>query len=196
VVSLVIFCYFKPNLSIVGAFALGYIPVLPKTFSGLTELVGLVEPEKIAAELSTVDFPISVDMRSIDFLRRHVDWTYEILKAAEVDEQIVKIAAAHHILEDKNPAQLNVAEIGSSTKFLELTDKYQAYLYRILALVDKFDAFLGRGEQEKTHIETIAALQRKVNESNLSPEVKEEYEEIIRTVFENSERELSIRAQE
>lgn len=179
-------------------FVHGYIPVFPDKFSDFVEMVGLENPEQIAVDLSTSDLPIDADMRPIDFLRRHVDWTYLILKETGLDEEIVKIAASHHILENKNPAQLSEEEISSSVQRLEITDKYHAYLYRILTFVDQYDAFKNRGTKPMieplTHDKIIELLRNKVQTvTHLSDEAKDKYLEIINQIFAESEKELDVR---
>lgn len=161
-------------------------------FSDLVQAVGLANPENIANEFSTPSLVVSANIRVIDFWRLHVDWTYQILQAVGVDEEIVKIAASHHILEDKNPAGLTEAEINPSAKVLEATDKYQAFRYRILLVIfDQGQASLERGL--KSHSETVVYLREKVAKSKLSPAAQAEFQKIISEVFEGAEKELSVR---
>lgn len=171
----------------------GFVGVLPPTLGEFIKLLDKeADPETTTALFSTPEYPVISDMRPIDFLRRHVDWTYQILKNAEVDEELVKIAASHHLLEGKNPANLNVEEMESSIKILELTDKYQAYKYRVLILIDFYQAGQGRGAQK--HADIIVSLKRKVSESELlSEEVKAEYLRIIDNVFDVSEEVLEVK---
>ncbi len=137
----------------------------------------------------------------LDFWRRHADWTYEILKNnPAIDSEIVKVAASHHILEDKNPAQLPLSEIPHSAKVLEVTDKYQAFRERIsrgiksgkmeihlLALIDKYQAF--RRRSAMSHEQAVKILKSMVEQSELGKDVQKEYIDII-VSFENAKSEL------
>ena len=161
-----------------------------KTFNDLTHESGIPHPDLLAESLSSTDAPLTVDTPAIDFWRRHVDWTFEVLQASDVDEKIVRIAASHHILEGKNPAHLADEEIHRESKILEVADKYHAHAYRVLAIVDKYQAIRERGAV-KTHEETIAFLHQIVDRSRVADALKADYHEIIDNVFSRAKSDLA-----
>jgi len=135
------------------------------------------------------------------FWRRHVDFTYDVLKNnPAISQAVTEIASSHHILEGKNPADLPWDEVPRAAIILEITDKYQAGRERInrdispnkltvhmLTVLDKYQAF--RRRSALTHQETVKILRIVVEKSNLEKNVKEEYQKVI-AYFENSEAEL------
>ena len=111
--------------------------------------------------------------KMIDFWRRHVDWSYEILKNNRsdlIDEEVILIVAAHHLLDGKDPAQILAKgqEVSLNAQFLEIIDKYQ-----ILTLIDKYQAY--RGRSNYSHEEAILYLKDLVEKSNFSEKTKQEY---------------------
>jgi hypothetical protein len=124
--------------------------------------------------------------KMIDFWQKHVDWTYDILKANQggvIDERTIDIASSHHILDGKNPANLPLEKISDDVKTIELIDKYQ-----ILTLIDKYQAY--RGRSAYSHEEAIVALKDNVNKSILPAEAKKDYLRFIEKTLEKSEEEL------
>lgn len=109
----------------------------------------------------------------IEFWRRHVDWTYDILKNNQngiIDDEVIIIASSHHILDGKNPAKRDLDKIPEEAKALEMMDKYQ-----ILTLIDKYQAY--RGRSAYSHEEAIKEL-RKITDP-LPEKTKKEYLKII-----------------
>ncbi|MFA5127996.1 MAG: HD domain-containing protein [Patescibacteria group bacterium] len=151
-------------------------------FEDLARNAGFENSDRLIEVLSSEQTPLTKDTPAIVFWRYHADWTYEILKDAGIDEQIVRIASSHHILVGKNPAHLSEEEIGKGAKTLELTDKYHAHGHRVLEMVDKLQATMERGAQ-KTHEEIIAFLYKIIDDSTVSDNLKNDYREIIEKVF-------------
>jgi hypothetical protein len=114
----------------------------------------------------------------ITFWRRHVDWTWDILKnnsTQEITEEVATVAASHHILDQKNPANLDIDNIPESAQFLEITDKYI-----LLTLADKYQAFIERNK--KSHNEAIRAIQKMIEQSNLSEKIQKKYFTILKKI--------------
>ncbi len=115
------------------------------------------------------------NLTMIDFWRMHVDWTYDILSqhlSPEVDEKVVVIAASHHLLDGKNPAELAEDEIPEESQWLEVTEEYQ-----VLTLVDKYQAF--RQRSAVSHEEAIAFLLAMIEKSKLSDILRDSYRKIV-----------------
>ena len=113
--------------------------------------------------------------KMIDFWRRHVDWTWEILTNNEqgaITRDVSVIASSHHVLDGKNPAQISEQEIPLESKTIELIDKYQ-----FLTLLDKYQAF--RDRSALSHSAAIEALRKIVSKSILNPKTQKKYLEII-----------------
>jgi HD-GYP domain-containing protein (c-di-GMP phosphodiesterase class II) len=139
---------------------------------------GREEIEKILGEELGIDVEKE---RMIDFWRRHVDWTYEILQAHKggpIDDEVISVASSHHILDGKNPAGLSLETIPSDAKVLEAMDKYQ-----ILTLIDKYQAY--RGRSAYSHEEAIQALEEIVAKSSLPKVAEKEYLRFIKILAES-----------
>jgi len=160
-----------------------------KNFDDLAVAAGFSDSQSLAESLSGEQTPISGEMPAIDFWRYHADWTYEVLNQAGVGEEITRIAASHHILEGKNPARLADEEISSESKILEVADKYHAHGYRVLAIMDKYQAIRERGAA-RSHEEIIAFLHRIVDKSRVSEQLKKDYHEIIDHIFAGAKNDL------
>ncbi len=79
----------------------------------------------------------------VDFWRRHAEWTYKILKddrGPGLDEDLVKIAASHHLLERQNPAGLDLQHVPAEAQVLEVLEGTE-----LLVAVDKYQAYRSRG---------------------------------------------------
>ncbi len=115
------------------------------------------------------------NLTMIDFWRMHVDWTYDILSqhlSKEVDEKVVVIAASHHLLDGKNPAELAEDEIPPESQWLEVAEEYQ-----VLTLVDKYQAL--RQRSACSHEEAVRILLSMVDNSKLRDNLKNNYRKII-----------------
>ena len=115
------------------------------------------------------------NLTMIDFWRMHVDWTYDILSqhlSKEVDEKVVVIAASHHLLEGKNPAELADDEIPPESQWLEVAEEYQ-----VLTLVDKYQAL--RQRSACSHEEAVRILLSMVDNSKLSDALRDSYRKIV-----------------
>ncbi len=115
------------------------------------------------------------NLSMIDFWRMHVDWTYDILSqhlSKEVDEKMVVIAASHHLLDGKNPAELTEDAIPLESQWLEIAEDYQ-----VLTLVDKYQAL--RQRSACSHEAAVEILLRMVDNSSLSENLKNNYRNII-----------------
>jgi len=157
-----------------------------------TEQVDFIE----CRERLRSDLEVDIETETmIDFWRRHADWSYDILfkEALEQDlhnekagqkitSDLVIMAASHHILDNKNPANIKIEDIPASSRALEIMDKYE-----ILALADKYQAFIDRGHLN--HTETISALRNIVEQSKLSTSLKKDYNKFI-DILASSEVEL------
>jgi hypothetical protein len=102
----------------------------------------------------------------IGFWRRHAEWTYGILQSAagpEVDADLIKIAASHHLLENQNPARLDLKEVPAEAHVLEVLEESE-----LLAAVDKYQALRARGGSR--HEEALDKLQTIILERTDLPE--------------------------
>jgi len=160
------------------------VPKTIRDFMEETEMRGAFEVEAVLEK----ELKIKSDAKPIiDFWRDHADWTYDLLshhREGEVDDDVVTIASTHHVLEGRNPAHVPLDDIHPGSKVLELMDKYQT-----LAMIDKYQAFRGRGGLD--HEKAIEAL-RRIIEANktLDTVAKQEYGRII-DVLASSEEELT-----
>jgi len=119
---------------------------------------------------------------ALHFWRRHAQWTYDILKKnshGKIDDELIRIASSHHMLEGENPAGISEDEISQGSRALEVIDKYY-----FLALVDKYQAF--RERSQKTHQEAIDILIEMVEKSAHGEESKKHYLQILEKI-KNSE---------
>jgi len=119
---------------------------------------------------------IETDKESmIDFWRRHAGWTYEILKedpGTDVDADLIQVAATHHVLENQNPAHLDLENAPPETrKLLEQTE--------LIAAVDKYQAFRARGGMD--HDKTIAMLHKisAARPPDLPQELRDKFNAVI-----------------
>ncbi len=145
---------------------------------------------RIAKYLNRLRIDI-VTEKMIDFWRRHADWTYDILRKVkndEIDERLAVMAASHHILEGKNPANLDPENVPNEAKTIEIIEAYE-----VLTLIDQFQAYIKRSG--KSHSEAIAELRNKINKQKLSDRVKGEYLAIL-GVLEKSEEKLRAKLKE
>lgn len=94
---------------------------------------------------------ISKETKMIDFWSAHVYWSVDLLKFLNIEEEIIKIVAAHHIWDGHNPE--NLASINENQFKLMLADRYQAF----------------RRRSGKNHQETMVIL-RKTAQSKLVKE--------------------------
>lgn len=128
-----------------------------KTIRDFVDEAGLEHGEDILATLERNG--VDPDQEPIvEFWRRHAGWTYDLLKTQtgpDIDEDIVKVAASHHLLEGKDPAHLGVdgPVAGSAAETVKLAE--------ILAAVDKYQALRSRGGLG--HAEAVARLERMIN---------------------------------
>jgi hypothetical protein len=102
----------------------------------------------------------------IDFWRRHAEWTYDILRAAAgpgVDDDLIKIAASHHLLDNQNPAHLDMKDLPAEAHVLEILEESE-----LLAAVDKYQALRARGGSG--HEEALNKLQTMITERKDLPE--------------------------
>jgi hypothetical protein len=113
-----------------------------KTVSEFMAEQDVADVAKVSAALEVAGIaPEKTSM--IDFWRRHAEWTYGILKeepGVDVDADLVKVAATHHLLEHQNPAGLEISDIPAEAQVLEVLEQTQ-----LLAAVDKYQAFRARG---------------------------------------------------
>jgi len=139
-----------------------------KTVSEFLTEINLPDKEKAVAMLKK---ELDVDAQQeliIDFWRRHVDWTFDILRDYEgdirnfINPTVVNISASHHILDGKNPAKLKDSQIPSEARILEIAEKYE-----VLTMVDKYQAFIERSGL--SHEQAIEALQALVKENKSLP---------------------------
>lgn len=138
---------------------------------------------KIAKYLNRLGVNIASE-KMIDFWRRHADWTYDILKTTQddkIDERLAVMAASHHILDGKKLANLKPEDIPSEAKTIEIVESYE-----VLTVVDKFQAFMRRGD--KSHSEAIKELQKKVEESEISEDAKKDYFKIIAVIANSADK--------
>lgn len=116
-----------------------------------------------------------------DVFGAHVYWTYDILKAQKIAEEIVLVASSHHILEGRNPAGIDLDHISPSIASLEMVDKYQAFRMRkifIEEIVDKYQAF--RVRRALTHEQAITVLREMVSRKlSERPVIRDMYLEIV-----------------
>ena len=125
----------------------------PKSIEEFMTEQGMSDREKLKADLAAAG--IDADKESIiDFWRRHAGWSYEILKGesgTDVDADLIKVVATHHLFENQNPATLDFHNAPKETQaLLEQTE--------MIAAVDKYQAFRARGGMD--HETTIVQLHK------------------------------------
>jgi len=112
----------------------------------------------------------------IVFWRRHAGWTYDILKSeagADIDPGLVDIAASHHLLENQNPAHLDMERIPAESQVLEVLEEAE-----LLAAVDKYQAFRSRGRLE--HEDALAQLGQIIDSrANLPETLRQKFRTVI-----------------
>lgn len=116
--------------------------------------------------------------KMIDLWRRHVDWTYEILSGIQdnlITPRVAIIAASHHILDGKNPANLDFENIPQEAKTIEIIEACE-----VLALVDKFQAYVKRSGL--SHEEAIKVLHQIIDKQPISEKVKSDYRKILEVI--------------
>ncbi len=129
---------------------------------------------RIANYLKQLDINFETE-KMIDLWRRHADWTFDVLSQVNderITKELIAAAASHHILDGKNPAQLNPENIPGEAKTLEIAESYE-----ILTVVDKFQAFVARSGL--SHVESVVVLRKIVDQQKLPDKVKSDYRAII-----------------
>ena len=128
----------------------------------------------------------------LDFWRRHADWTYEILNkefADAADRESAEVAASHHLLDGKNPAHLDMAQVRPESHVLEVIE-----LASLIAAVDKYQAF--RVRAHLGHAETVRHLREFVSADRpVPPELRERFNAVI-DILERSAEDLNAIASE
>jgi len=123
------------------------------------------KPEAIHAALEGAGIDPSRETM-IGFWRRHAEWTYGILSSAagaDVDSDLINIAASHHLLENQNPARLALDQVPVEAHVLEVLEESE-----LLAAVDKYQALRSRGGSG--HEEALEKLQTMITERTDLPE--------------------------
>lgn len=160
---------------------------VPKTVAEFMRETETRDPVGIRSVLAQ-ELGVDVETKPmLEFWRDHADWTYEVLqrnRGGAIDDEVVVIAATHHILEGRNPARVPLDDIHPGSKVLELMERYG-----VLAVIDKYQAFRGRGGLD--HAGAIAQLRKIVDgQKDLPDKSKEDYRRVI-AVLESSEEELT-----
>lgn len=147
---------------------------------------GIEEPEAIG-EILKDRLGIDLEKEKIgEFWDRHSQWTYEILnKLLQVKnkDEIVKVAAAHHLIDNQNHSGLPQEKNEPDQKFLEFMDKYQT-----LTLIDKYQAW--RTRSGFSHNRAIETLKQLIDQKEVDERIRSSYERII-GVLADSEKELN-----
>lgn len=104
---------------------------------------------------------ITAETKMRDVWGAHTYWTYDILKKLNFQERMVIVTSSHHLLEKRNPAGIDINEVGAEIAFLELADKYQAARVRNLPGGD--NVYIN-GRKPKTHAEAILFLRERITE--------------------------------
>ena len=154
-----------------------------KTIGEFMDEQDVADRPKVEAALAAAGIaPESTPM--IDFWRRHADWTYGILRTEpgdDVDAELVKIAATHHLLEDQNPAGLEVADVPAESQVLEILEQAQ-----LLSAVDKYQAFRARGGF--AHESALAQMKKIVDgRKDLPEKLRERFLAAIQVLDESKE---------
>lgn len=104
---------------------------------------------------------ITAETKMRDVWGAHTYWTYDILKKSNLPSPMITVIASHHLLEKRNPAGIDINEVGAEIAFLELADKYQAARVRNLPGGD--NVYIN-GRKPKTHAEAILSLRERITE--------------------------------
>jgi hypothetical protein len=135
-----------------------YIDGRAKTIREFAEEQNLAEYAKISSALAEAG--IDPDREPmIDFWRRHAEWTHGILKESsgpDIDEKLIAVASSHHLLENQNPAHVDINSPPPDAQVLETLEEME-----LLAAVDKYQAFRRRGGEE--HESALAKLKSILN---------------------------------
>ncbi|MBN1585393.1 hypothetical protein JW899_03435 [Candidatus Uhrbacteria bacterium] len=159
----------------------------PTTVTAFIESQEMPESESIRETLRRNG--IDPDRESaIEFWRRHVGWSYDILKnerwdGEAVDDDMITIAGSHHILEGKNPAELNIGNEPQGEDDLELIE-----MTGLLAAVDKYQAFRHRANLD--HAETMRRLRGMFESHPELPDMTKEKFKVVLDILDRSGPEL------
>jgi hypothetical protein len=109
-------------------------------------------------ELEALDLDPEMSIRT--FWNLHSRWTFDILRAGGLPEEIVAAAATHHMLEDINPESI----VGADRRFKHSSGNNQAFdrAEKLVIVLDKYDAARRRGRL--SHEQAIAWLQSYVEQ--------------------------------
>lgn len=147
----------------------------PKTIADFMVEQGMKDADRITAALKEQNIDATSEA-IIFFWRRHAGWTYDILRGdlgPDIDDDLVKIAASHHLLEGQNPATLDIARPQKNDAEYDIIE-----FGELLGAIDKYQAMRVRGGH--SHESAIAKLRATVESSPNHPErLKAEY----RTAF-------------
>lgn len=145
----------------------------PKSIEEFMAEQNTADREKLRADLAAAGIDASKES-IIDFWRRHAGWSYEILKgepATDVDADLIKVVATHHLFENQNPAALDMQAGPETQSLLEQTE--------MIAAVDKYQAFRARGGMD--HATTITHL-KKISDAR-PPEIPQHLRDKFREVI-------------
>jgi hypothetical protein len=115
-----------------------------------------------------------------DVYGAHVYWTYDILRAQGMNENITLIAASHHLLEGRNPAGIDLDHVTAPIVGLELSDKYQGIRMRKLLveeMADKYQAL--RVRSQMTHEMAVNILRGTIEKNMASPLAQVQYLSVL-----------------
>ncbi len=133
-----------------------YIDGRAKTVREFADEQGLAERDKIFSALTEAGIDPEREPM-IDFWRRHADWTYGILKSEsgpDIDEKLITVASSHHLLENQNPAQVDLNSPPPDAQILEVLEEME-----LLAAVDKYQAFRRRsGDEHETALAKLTSI--------------------------------------
>jgi hypothetical protein len=114
-----------------------------RTVSEFVKETEISEPEKIDAALRAAGIDPDKEPM-LAFWRRHAKWSFDVLSGEhgpDIDADLAAIAASHHIFEEQNPAQLDVARAPKDEK-----ERVALDMMLILTAIDKYQAFRIRGK--------------------------------------------------
>lgn len=116
-----------------------------KSVAGYLAEQELPAQEEILAGLKEAGIDAATESM-IDFWRRHAAWTYDILRVelaanpTDIDEETIRVAASHHLLEGQNPAGLDLARVPPDAQTLEILEHCE-----MVEAIDKYQALRVRG---------------------------------------------------